>query len=53
MYINVYSSEIIDIHKNGFSPFVAMWVNLEGIMLDEISLIEKDKYYMISFTCRN
>ena len=46
MYINVYS-EILDSHKNGFFPFVAMWVNLEGIMLDEISLIEKDKYYMI------
>ena len=27
------------------------WMDLEGIMLSEISQTEKDKYHMISFTC--
>ena len=29
-------------------PFATTWVDLEGIMLKEISLTEKDKYCMIS-----
>ena len=32
-------------------PFVATWVNLEIITLNEVSQKEKDKYYMISLTC--
>ena len=28
-----------------------MWMELEGIMLSEISHTEKDKYCMISFIC--
>ena len=29
-------------------PFVTMWVDIEGIMLSEISQTEKDKYHTIS-----
>ena len=32
------------IKKNEFLPFVATWMDLEGIMLSEISQTEKDKY---------
>ena len=32
-------------------PFVTTWMDLEGIMLSEISQTEKDKYCMISLTC--
>lgn len=32
-------------------PFAAMWMELEGIMLREISRVEKDKYKMISLIC--
>ena len=32
-------------------PFVTVWVDLEGIMLSEISQIEKVKYCMASFIC--
>ena len=29
-------------------PFATTWMDLEGIMLNEISLTEKDKYCMVS-----
>ena len=32
-------------------PFAATWMDLEGIMLSEISQTEKDKYCMISLIC--
>ena len=32
--------------KNEIWPFVAMWMELEGIMLSEISQSEKDRYHM-------
>ena len=39
-------------HKKGeIFPFAATWMDLEGIMLREISQMEKDKYLMISFIC--
>ena len=36
------------IKKNKILPCAATWMNLEGIMLSELSQTEKDKYYMIS-----
>ena len=34
--------------KNTVLPFATIWMNLEGIMLREISYAEKDKYYTFS-----
>lgn len=34
--------------KNEILPFAMMWMELEGIMLNEISHSEKDNYHMIS-----
>ena len=34
--------------KKEILPFATTWMNLEGIMLSEISKTEKDKYCMIS-----
>ena len=34
--------------KNEILLFVAMWVDLENIILSEVSQVEKDKYCMIS-----
>ena len=31
---------------------MATWMDLEGIMLNEISQTEKDKHHMTSFICR-
>ena len=36
------------IKRNEIWPFPATWMELEGIMLSEISQSEKDKYHMIS-----
>ena len=38
--------------KKEILPFTTMWMDLEGIMLTEISLTEEDKYCMISLVCR-
>ena len=40
------------IKKNNVMPFVAAWMQLEMIILCEISQNEKDKYHMMSLTCR-
>ena len=36
------------IKKNGILPFATMWMELESIMLSEISQSEKDKCHMTS-----
>ena len=40
-----------DIKKKEILPFAMTWMELEGIMLSEISQSEKDKYQIISFIC--
>ena len=40
------------IKKKEILFFVTAWMDLESLMLSEISLWEKDKYLMISFICR-
>ena len=40
-----YSSAI---RKDEYLPFTSMWMELEGVMLSEISQSEKDNYHMIS-----
>ena len=37
--------------KNEIMPSAATWMNLEIIMLSEISQTEKDKYRMILLIC--
>ena len=35
--------------RKAILTFVTPWINLEGIMLNEINMVEKDKYCMILF----
>ena len=37
--------------KNEIMPFAAIWMDLEMIILSEVSQTEKDKNYMISLIC--
>ena len=39
------------IKKNEIMPFAATWMQLEMIILGEVSQKEKDKYHTISLTC--
>ena len=39
------------IRKDEILPFAATWMDLESIMLSEISHMEKDKNHMISLIC--
>ena len=41
------------IKKNEIMPLEATYMDLEIIILSEVSQIEKDKYHMISPICRN
>ena len=37
--------------KRGILSFVTTWMDLEDIMLSEITQTEKDKYHMLSLIC--
>ena len=37
------------IRNDKYPPFASTWMDLEDIMLSEISQSEKDKHYMVSF----
>ena len=39
------------IKKKEILPFVITWMDLEDIMLSEISQIEKDNWFIVSLTC--
>ena len=39
------------IKQNEIMPFAATWMDLEMIILSEVSQTEKDKYHMISLIC--
>ena len=40
-----------DLKKNEIMPRAAPWMDLEIIILSEVSQKEKDKYYMVPLTC--
>jgi len=48
--VHIYSGILLSHEKNEIMPFAAMWMQLEIIILSEVSRKEKDKYHMISLT---
>ena len=48
----IYTMEYFSaIRRKQILPFATTWMELEGIMLSELSQAEKDKYQMISLIC--
>ena len=47
----IYTMEYYSAIKKKILLFVTIWMDLENIMLSEISQSEKDKYYMIPLIC--
>ena len=50
-HTHTHTQEYYSAIKKEILPFAMTWMDLESIMLTEISQIEKDKYCMISFIC--
>ena len=48
--VHIYNGILLSHKKNEIMPFVAIWMDLEVIVLSEVSQKEKDKYHMISLT---
>ena len=47
---SIYTMEYYSaIKKDKYPPFTSTWMELEDIMLSEVSQSVKDKYYMVSF----
>ena len=49
--IHIYNGILLSHKKNEIMPFAATWMDLEIIILSEVSQKEKDKYHMISLIC--
>jgi len=49
MYI--YNGILLSHKKNEITPFAATWMDLEMIVLNEISQREKDKYHTVPLMC--
>ena len=51
-YIYIYTMEYYSaIKKNEIMSFAATWMDLEIVILSEVSQREKDKYHMIVLIC--
>ena len=51
VYIYIYNGILFSHQKNEILPFAMTWMELEGIMLSEMSQSEKDKCHRISLIC--
>ena len=49
--VHIYNGILLSHAKNEIMPFAATWMQLEIIILSEVSPKEKDEYYMMSLTC--
>ena len=49
--VHIYHGVLLSQKNNDILPFVTTRMDLEGIMLREVSQTQKDKYYTISLIC--
>ena len=48
----IYTTEYeLTTEKNKIMPLAVRWVDLESVILSEVSQTEKEKYHMISLIC--
>ena len=50
--VYIYNGILLSLKKNKIMPFAATWMQLEIIILSEVSQEEKDKYHVISLICK-
>ena len=50
--VHVYNGILSSHKKNETLPFIATWMDLEIIVMSEVSQTQKDKYHIISLTSR-
>ena len=48
--VYIYNGILLSHKKNEIMPFAATWMDLEIVIVSEVSQTEKDKYYMISLS---
>ena len=48
--VHIYNGILLSHKENEIMPFAATWMQLEIIILSEVSQEEKDKYHMMSLT---
>ena len=49
--VHIYNGIYSAIKKNEIMPFAATWMDLDIVILSEVSQIEKGKYHVISLIC--
>ena len=49
--VYIYNGILLSHKKNEIMPFAATWMDLEIIILNDVSKTEKDKYHMVSLIC--
>ena len=49
--VYIHSGILLSYKKSEIIPFAATWMDLEIIILSDISQTEKDKYHMILLIC--
>ena len=49
--VYIHNGILLSHKKNEIMPFAATWMDLEIIILSEVSQTEKDKYHMMSLIC--
>ena len=51
IHIHIYNEILLGHQKHEILPFATIWMDLENIILGEVSQTENDKYHMISLIC--
>ena len=49
--VHIYNGILLTHKKSKITPFATTWMELETLILSEVSQKEKDKYHMISLLC--